>query len=441
MRKSSLTAGTRLILFILAFHLFGPAGAAAQRERQAEPSAQDDAGRRFFEQLRSLFGRFRDTDLRRAFDIAQPITCSALVSDNGEWRPLAFFNEDRKLGDFYHRSLDEVKTDPTVFIFKGECSSDRSSLQLTTKFPVGESLDRYLAGLIDYDQLTLNVNPQVTTFFDPRSESYRFELPYLYAVRARTATETVYSLVAARATDRYAPNVTNRWNCKSVNANDVTFQFLICETSTTPRNLPEGTRTAPTFGASAYYLLSDGREASTSVRLSFGGPGSDAAPPPPPDTVRTPNAAPEPLGREYWQIPTSGSKIAALSEAEFRIRFSPQTWADAIGSARLLLDQKILSTELARIQPEVDHCVWRPASLDLTRLLSNEPDADVAYTLATADKDGQTPVSLNFEMKTHNGFRLGALQCFFPQAESASSISFDRWIAVVGGHLTLEIRP
>jgi hypothetical protein len=73
----------------------------------------------------------------------------------------------------------------------------------------------------------------------------------------------------------------------------------------------------------------------------------------------------------------------------------------------------------------------------LVRLLSNEPDEEVGYTLTTAG----APVSTSFEMKTHNGFRLGTLQCFFPKAESAASIPFDRWVAVVGAHLTLEIRP
>ena len=43
-------------------------------------------------------------------------------------------------------------------------------------------------------------------------------------------------------------------------------------------------------------------------------------------------------------------------------------------------------------------------------------------------------------MKSHPGIRLGTLQCFFPRAESEANIEFDRWVSVVGGHLTLEIR-
>jgi hypothetical protein len=43
-------------------------------------------------------------------------------------------------------------------------------------------------------------------------------------------------------------------------------------------------------------------------------------------------------------------------------------------------------------------------------------------------------------MKTRAGIGLGTLQCFFPRAESAANIDFDRWVSVVGGHLTLEIR-
>ena len=442
MRNHSATAAWRVLLLILTFFLPAPGNAAAQRERQVEPPSRNDSEQRFFEQLRNLFGRFRDADLQRAFEMAQPISCSALISGNGEWRTVAFFNEDRKLGDFYHSSLVEVNADPSVYLFNGECSTDRSRVQVVTKFPVRDSLDRYAAGRIRYDDIDVNVNAAVTVSFELRTQAYRFELPYLYAVRARGSTETVYSLTAQRITDRYATNVTNRWDCKSVGANDLTFQFLICETWTLPRNVASGSRADPSFGAVGYFILSDGKEASTSVKLSFGGPGSEVAPPVSPEPTRTPDAVPDavraPAGREGWQIPASASKLAEVNKNEFRVRFSPQTWTNKIDSSQVLLDQKILSSDSAKPQSGIDYCAWRPASSsNLVRLLSNEPDEEVGYTLTTAD----APVSTSFEMKTHNGFRLGTLQCFFPKAESAASIPFDRWVAVVGAHLTLEIRP
>src|SRR5579871_4293515 len=117
--------------------------AAPQHERQIPPPAAaasaDDSqqyGRRFFVQLRTVFGRFRDSDLQRVFDGAQPIQCSELVNEPGEWRTVAFFNEKRELGDWYRSNFDEVKTDLSVFIFKGMCRGEHGPVQLVTKFPV-----------------------------------------------------------------------------------------------------------------------------------------------------------------------------------------------------------------------------------------------------------------------------------------------------------------
>ena len=118
----------------------------AQRERQIPPpdpaSQNDDYGGKFFDQLQRIFGRFRDSDLKRVFESARPVQCSELVTDKGEWREVAFFNENRKLGDWYRKRLEEVKGDLAVYIFKGGCSGPRSALQVTTKFPVEASYRR-----------------------------------------------------------------------------------------------------------------------------------------------------------------------------------------------------------------------------------------------------------------------------------------------------------
>src|ERR1700751_483010 len=115
-------------------------------------TAQTDRyDRKFFIQLRGVFGRFRDSDLERVFERAQPIQCSELVNDEGEWRTVAFFNGKRELGDWYRRNFDEVKNDPAVFIFKGVCRGEHGPVQLTTKFPVTESLDAFNERRIDAD--------------------------------------------------------------------------------------------------------------------------------------------------------------------------------------------------------------------------------------------------------------------------------------------------
>jgi len=170
-----------VLLVALAVTLLPPLHVAAQFDRQTAGS-RDDSERKFFDQLRNLFGRFREADLRRSFEMARPIQCSELTSDTGEWRPVAFFNEDRKLGDWYYRSLNEVNSERSVFTFKGDCSTDQSNVQLITKFPIKDSLDRYSAGRIDLRDIAMKVNPAVTVSFSPRYGSYRFELPFMYKV-------------------------------------------------------------------------------------------------------------------------------------------------------------------------------------------------------------------------------------------------------------------
>src|SRR5215831_5928159 len=114
-----------LPLAVLSALLLSSISAFAQRERQiqapADPpqSNNQQYGRRFFLQLRAVFGRFRDADLQRVFAKAQPIQCAELVNEKGEWRTVAFFNEKRELGDWYRTSFDEVKTDLAVYTFKG----------------------------------------------------------------------------------------------------------------------------------------------------------------------------------------------------------------------------------------------------------------------------------------------------------------------------------
>src|SRR5262245_19291967 len=276
MRSIARRAVWSLCLLALTLELVAlPAG--QQGPRQIEPREprespiESDYGSKFFDQLRSLFGRFRDADLQRAFDMAKPIRCSELVSDGGEWRQVAFFNEDRRLGDWYHRSLEEVRGDLSLYIFKGSCNTEQSDVSLVTKFPVSESLNAYIADKIAFKDIVVNTNASVSAKFYSDSDSYAFELPYLYIDRARTGADPVYSLIASRTTDRYATDVTNHWQCKSVRAYDVTFQFLICETWTSSPRVTVRSRSKASFGSSAYFILSDGKEATTSVKISFRG--------------------------------------------------------------------------------------------------------------------------------------------------------------------------
>ena len=462
----------RVFLLFVAILPFLCANFANAQPRRLELPANDserpnndsekDTETKFFDQLRALFGRFRDGDLDRAFEAAQPIQCSELISDNGEWRPVAFFNEDRRLGDWYHDNLEEVKRELSQYVFSGSCGTNQSSIKLVTKFPVLDSISRYNSGRIPFDQIKLNVNPAVVAYFEPRTQIYTFELPYLYLDRAKSSRETVYSLIAQGIEDRPAREVTNHWECKSVRARDVTFQFLICQTWTLPSDPAARRQSRPSFGSSAYFILSDGREATTTVKLSFGS-GADNNPPPastePPAPANTPISANAPAATAQppspvappaprdsdpsagWEVPSTSSRIIQLQEKEFRIIFSAQTWANKIGSPQTLLDQKMLGVDAVK-PPGSDYCVWQPASAALvSRVLGKEPEKDVSYGLRATNGDSRSPATLTWEMKTHNGSRLGTLQCFFPRVEAAVEIPFSRWVEVVGAHLTIEARP
>jgi len=434
------------VLFLICV-LFAPAGVHAQRERQIQPPEESAYGSKFFDQLRNIFGMFRDADLQRAFQMAQPIQCSELIVSKGEWRTVAFYNEDRSLGEWCRNSLEEVKADLSVYIFKGTCRGDQGAIQVTTEFPVGASVDAYNEGKIGLDQVDVNVNAPVSAVFDPRTQAYSFELPYLFLV-GRRSSGNVYSLVAPHREDSYATNVTSRWECKAVKSNDVTYRFLICRTATVARNTAVRNQNRElSFGASAYFILSDGMEAQTSVNLSFGDAGHPADNS---QATASPVASPTrpSLTREKtvklvggWQMPDVRSKVVDVGKSEFRLRFSSQTWTGKIGSPEVLSDQKMSSPLSARLQEGADYCAWRPGAANLVdRLLANEPGADVSYSVEGFDKNSQSAASIVFDMKTHTGIRVGTLQCFFPRTESAANINFDRWVSVVGGHLTLEIR-
>ena len=456
--------GSSLFLTILLGAAASPATAQPRRIEQTTTDAKestDDYGSKFFDQLRTLFGRFRDAELDRVFSAAQPIQCSELVSDNGEWRTVAFFNEDPKLGAWYHKSLEEVKSDLTQYSFSGSCAEERGDVQLVTKVPVLDSVERFNAGRIRFNEIRMNTNPAVRASFRSGAQIYTFELPYLYVDRKRTGRDPVYSLIPQSADDRVDTSVTNHWECKSVRAADVTFQFLICQTWVLPRDANLRRQSRPTFGSSAYHVLSDGKEASTSVKLSFGGGDGDKpedkpekvekveSPPqpevrPPTQPERSPQPRPaDPLkdSAPLWQIPTASSRLADLENLEFRILFSAQTWTGKITSPQVLFDQKIAGADI-KPAAGVDYCNWKPGSGTLvSRVLARDPDADVQYTLTATDRTGQSPTSISFDLKTHTGTRLGTLQCLFPRNESAATITFERWVAVVGAHLTLEVRP
>ena len=419
------------------------AGATAygQRERVIQPPQDPERyGRQFFVQLRALFGRFRDADLERAFDKAQPIQCTELINEKGEWRTVAFFNEKRELGDWYRSRLEEVKTDLAVFIFTGTCRGEHGPVLLTTKFPVMESIDAYNQRRIGLDEVEVNVNAPVRASFDVQAQAYSFDLPYLFLV-SRQGEESLYSLAPPRLAERekYATDVTDHWDCKSVTAENVTYQFLLCRTSTRPRT-PAGreqSRGPAPFGSSAFFILSDGKEGSSSVKLTFNDANNTEHDVPDVSTV-APNILDSPA---EWESPDSDEKLLDVVRDEFRIRFNPQSWTGLVGRAQVLSGQRLQSLDSFNPAPGANYCIWIPAAPSAaSRILNSNENAPISYKVTDHDQDLRSPTSIVFQISISEQ-RAGELQCIFPRVPSASSVAFSRWSAIAGQHLTLEVRP
>jgi hypothetical protein len=228
---------------------------------------------KFFDQLRHIFGKFSQSDLQQVFQAANPIKCPELVQGRGEWKPVAFFNDKRELGAWYHETIDEVKTDLRTYTFKGVCTTVRSPIQLTTKFPVAESIQLYNAHQIRFQDIDVNVNAPVPAAYNAQLQSYSFDLPYMFLRQYQDGVR-LYSLNPQKIADRtnYERDVIDRWDCKAVREEDVTYQFLICRANLTAASLERrGNRRAP-YGSAGYVILSDGKEGRANVRYTFGPP-------------------------------------------------------------------------------------------------------------------------------------------------------------------------
>lgn len=437
-----------LLALTFAFSAFLGTAASAQHERQIPPpddsSTPNDYSAKFFEQLQRMFGRFRDSDLKRAFDSARAVQCSELVTDKGEWREVAFFNENRKLGDWYRKSLDEVKGDLAVYIFKGACGGPRAAVQVTTKFPVEESYNRAAAGKIPFERIDVNVNAPVSVIYDPKSQAYTFDLPYLYHVRSETG-DMVYSLNPRTLDDRYDPTFTNHWDCKAVTADDVTYQFLICRNQLLPREARARYEDKGSFGSSAYSILSDGKEALSTVHLSFGDvePAKEAEPVAPAprsaDSSRNEPAhgfPPEPAApSRTWRPVSAQVRLSDAGQSEFRIRFRPESWKGKIDKPELVEDGMLAPFTVT--PRNKDYCVWRPRVPAQAVQLLEPSTAESAISTLAFRKDVQGVIAV-FDLESDSSSALGSLQCSFAQSQSPSDVAVARWMSIVGSTIALE---
>jgi hypothetical protein len=398
-----------VVFMILILGLPGSAPVEAQTVVSDAPGKDYDT--RFFQALQRIFETFNDGDLQRVFQAAQPIGCSDLL---GDWRTAAFFNENRNLERWYYKTFEEVQADLSRYIFQGQCGSESATVEVVSRFPVRQSMEAYNKGEIEFARIAFKVNAPVKASFDSRARAYTFELPYLY-ITGRNGASNTYSMMPPDAAAKYAQEVTNRWDCKAVKDTDTTYRFLLCRTGILPRNTSLRNQTDGARGASAYVLLTDGREARATFTLSF--PTSSS-----------------PIRRSVAAM----SRIADLGREDFQLRFVNRSWEFRIASPVTLAAGQFSAVD-STAAVKGDHCEWRPQS-PATAVLVDENDKTVKYYMTRADRSASSPVSFTFEAMTVANFRLGVLRCVFPGGESAAGIEMKRLLSVLGDHINIELR-
>jgi hypothetical protein len=417
--------------------------ASAQIRRQVEAPAADnrDFSSKFFDDLRSLFGKLQRSELEQAFRRAKPIRCSDLAGQSGEWKEVAFLNDDRTLGDWHFESIEDVKRDITAFVFSGTCRGEQGPLKVATSFPVKETMEKFEAGRIPFSQIVIVDNDPVSVIFDAASEAYTFELPYVYAER-KNSTGGTYTLIPPLTTSRPERNEAIEFRCKTLSDAELTYRFLLCRTRLVDRDVrTQRQDVKQPLGNAAYYILSDGKEASSSVKLVFGD--ADTAKPAP-STARPTDDAPAPTepakasAEPAWQPAPSQSRLIDIGQSQIRLRFDGPAWnAARISKTQLVVDGMVSDFVTGSAPRSKDYCVWRPGPSQTSLLLDRSAADSILYWVEFR-KDAAT--SAVFEMENTNRAHLGTLQCYFPQSQSPADITVDRWLSIAGRNIAIEVR-
>jgi len=388
--------------------LLGNAPLEAQTAAANTPGKAYDT--RFFQALQRIFATFNDADLQRVFQEMQPIRCSELV---GDWRTTAFYSENRNLERWYYKTFEEVQADLSRYIFQGKCDSEFANVDVVSRFPVRQSMEAYNKGEVEFDRIAFKVNAPVQATFDSKARVYSFEMPYLY-VTGRNGANTSYSMMPPDGAAQFAQEVTNRWDCKAVKDTDTAYRFLLCRTGILPRNPALRSKAgAGTQGTSAYVILSDGREARTSVSFAFAT-----------DTPSSRSSA------------ATLARVVELSREDFRLRFAYSSWESRIASTTVLAAGQFSIGDASSVKG--DYCEWRPQS-PATSVLVDESDNTVQYFTSRTDRSDASPTSFAFEVRTAANFRLGALRCYFPEVDAANNIEMKRLLSVFGDHIRIEL--
>jgi hypothetical protein len=378
----------------------------------SQDSTPTDAfGRKFFDDLRTVFGRLERSDLDRAFREAKAPQCSELVGQTAEWKHVAFINDDRSLAAWHFDSIEDVKKDPSKYVFSGNCRSETDALRVATSLPVQEHLKDSLVVLRD--------NNPVKAAFDRRSQAYVFSLPYLYVDR-KSGLDTVYTLLPPMLSSKPAKDVEEELRCKALSDPELTYRFLLCRTRLLQQlggrasaNQIRAISDLP--GGAAYSILSDGREAVSSVKLTFA------------DPIEEPsnNAS----GR--WETPPPNVSLADLARQELRLTFNPASWNPQSSGAQFLANGAASDVASSSKTGFHDYCAWFPASKSFSM-----EDIPAVVTFHAPELNR---LSADFDLNS-GARRPGTLICYFDQVDSPAQINVSRWRTAVGNLIILTSR-
>src|SRR5215813_13650340 len=114
-----------------------------------------DFGAKFLDDLKTLFGRLETSELDSAFQRTKAIRCSDLIGKSGEWKDVAFLNDNRNLAAWHYDDIDSVKSDPVRYVFSGMCTTEQAALRLETRYPIKESYNQFRKGMIPISKVAL----------------------------------------------------------------------------------------------------------------------------------------------------------------------------------------------------------------------------------------------------------------------------------------------
>ena len=232
--------------------------------------------------------------------------------------------------------------------------------------------------------------------------------------------------------------MSEEFRCKALSDPELRYRFLLCRTRVVGRDeaprsqLRKQPQTQP-LGNATYQILSDGKEAASSVTLKIGDEvdsKSRVVTTEPP--TRPPESLPPP--ERGWQSATLQTKLVDIGQAEFRLLFNPGTWNEKMTKPQLLMKQAV-SPLVTAAPPALDgeYCAWRPGPV--ARF-----DQDSAIFSLGFSKGLKSVTSAIFSIEDLAGARIGTLECRFPRSETPSDITVQQWQSVVGRHLAIEIR-